>query len=211
MVSALTSYRKRPVYGDFPTWAEREFEELERVLASELTCYRWDDLSFPSQILRTGGASTEPSVDSDGTLIFAGTVNNQSIAVVAQLPHAWVDGTAIRPHVHLQFKTSASANTRWKLEYNTGSVNGNFMHALGTYTTLATVTVANPANVLKHVVASFGDLTMTGYKESAIIVWKISRLANTDALDTDTNACVLTEFDLHYQVGKSGTIGEYPT
>lgn len=173
--------------------------------------FRWDDLRFPAQGINPPGAASDPTRSTtNGLLYFSGTADNV-IAGVAQMPHAWAAGTTVVPHLHLIFPTSASANTRWKLEYNTGSVNGNFMHALGTYTTLATVTVANPANVLKHVIASFGDLTMTGHKESAIIVWKISRLANTDALDTDTNACVLTEFDLHYQVGKSGTIGEYPT
>jgi len=90
------------------------------------------------------------------------------------------------------------------------SISGDFANAIGTYTALATVTVANPASTVKHVVAALGDLAMTGHKESAIILWRVSRLASSDAADDDTNACLLLEFDLHFQIEKAGTVPEYP-
>jgi hypothetical protein len=87
---------------------------------------------------------------------------------------------------------------------------GDFTNASGTYTTLSTITVANPQNVNRHTVGSFDELPMVGFRESAIILWKVSRLANSDVLDTDGNDCLLLEFDIHYRVHKEGTVPEYP-
>lgn len=208
-MTARYFYRKRPVLTNFNDWVEREFEEVERVLANELTCYKWDDLSFPALAINPAGAAVPASVDNtDGTLIFSGTVDN-AIAIVAQMPHSWVDGTAIRPHIHLQFKTSANANTRWKLEWDIANVNGDF----GGFTAekSETVTMANPQNVNKHAIKAWSEIAMTGFKDSAIVKFKITRLANSDAADNDTNAANLVSFDVHYQRNAHGSFDEYPT
>jgi hypothetical protein len=109
----------------------------------------------------------------------------------------------------LQFKTAAaSANTRWKLEWDIASVNGNF----GVLTGSDTITVANPNNNVKHVIASFAEVSTTGMKDSAIVKWKVSRLAQSDAADNDTNGCNLLEFDIHYETDNpGGSIAEYPS
>lgn len=171
----------------------------------------WDDLRFPAQGINPAGAAAPPTVsNTTGMLEFAGNADNV-ISGIAQLPHAWKKGTAVRPHLHLRFPTSNTGkNTRWKFEYDVASVNDDFVNAYGTLTTLATITVANPANTKKHVIAGFGDLPTTGLRESACIMWKISRLAATDAADDDTNACALLEFDIHYQIEKAGTPLELP-
>jgi hypothetical protein len=188
-----------------PDW-QRWFHALSLQFA-----HRWEDLRFPAQGINPPGAVTDPAVDAaTGLLSFSGTLNN-AIAGVAQMPHAWTPGSLVRPHLHLRFPTSAAANTRWAFQYDIANVTGDFTNASGTYTTLATITVANPQNVNKHVVASFGDLAMTGFRESAVILWRIARLAATDGLDNDTNACLLIEFDIHYQVEKWGSVPEYPS
>lgn len=180
---------------------------------NDLTVYtpRWDDLRFPAQGINPSGAAADPGVDDDtGLLVFSGTLDN-TIAGVAQMPHTWQAGTAVHPHLHLRFPTSASANTRWSFGYDIANALEDFTNASGTYTALSTITVANPANVNKSVVAGFGDLDMTGFRESAIILWKISRLAFSDGVDDDTNDCLLMEFDIHFLSNKDGTLVEYPT
>jgi hypothetical protein len=185
---------------------ERWFADLMRTFL-----YRWDDLRFPAGGFNPTGSTAPPNVStSTGLLEFSGVADN-IIGGVAQMPHAWAPGTLIRPHIHLRFPTSAAANTRWRFDYDVASVNDNFVNASGTYTTLATITVANPQNVLKHVVAEFGDLPMTNQRESAVIIWKITRLAASDAADTDANVCELLEFDIHYQIAKFGTVSEFPS
>jgi len=170
----------------------------------------WTDLRMPSQGINPPGAASDPGVDDDtGLLVFSGLLDNVIVGA-AQMPHEWKPGSTVKPHIHLRFPTSATANTRWSLAYDIANNNGDFTNASGTYTALATVTVANPENVNRLVPADFGDLPMTGFRESAIILWKISRLANSDAADTDTNDCLLIEFDIHYQSEKAGTVLERP-
>ena len=169
----------------------------------------WDDLRFPAQGINPAGAATDPGVDDDtGTLVFSGTADNL-VAGVAQMPHSWAVGTLVRPHIHLRFPTSAAANTRWKFEYDMANRGEDFTNNSGTYTTLATITVANTQNVKRHTSSTFGDLAMTGFRASTIILWKISRLAASDAADDDTNDCLLMEFDFHYQTWRPGTVGEF--
>lgn len=171
----------------------------------------WEDLRMPASGINPPGAASDPTRDTTtGLLVFSGSADNV-IAGVAQMPHGWRPGTIVRPHLHLRFPTAdAGKNTRWKFEYDVASPSGDFTNNDGVFTTLATITVANPNNVKKHVLGAFGDLSMTGMKESSCVVWKISRLANTDAADDDTNACVLLEFDIHYQDEKAGTVPEIP-
>jgi hypothetical protein len=64
----------------------------------------WDDLRFPAQAINPAGAAEAPTVDQDeakfpGTLLFAGN-KDASISGIAQCPHAWSRGTALRPHIH---------------------------------------------------------------------------------------------------------------
>lgn len=170
----------------------------------------WDDLRFPATGFNPAGSTAPPSISTtSGLLSFSGTADN-IIAGVAQMPHNWKEGTAVYPHLHLRFPTSNSGkNTRWKLEYDVASVNGNFSFAEGTYTALTTITVANPANVNKHVIAAFSTIPMTSKLISACILWRLTRLAASDGADDDTNDCTLIEVDFHYQVDSLGSNAEY--
>ena len=187
----------------------RDFE-LARAIngMAEIT---WEDMRFPANAIDPVGSAAPATRDTTtGMLSFSGSSDN-TIAGIAQLPHAWLKGSVLRPHLHLVFPTSNTGkNTRWKFEYNIANPNENFGSAYGSYSALPVITVANPAATAKHVLASFADLTMTGYRESTVILWRISRLANSDAADDDTNAAILLEFDIHFQRGKSGTLTEIP-
>ena len=174
--------------------------------------YRWDDLRFPADGINPPGAASDPTRSTTtGLLEFSGIADNV-IAGVAQMPHAWAAGTPVHPHLHLRFTTSTAGavNTRWLFEYDIANVNDDFVNASGTYTTLSTMTVPNPHNVNKHVIAAWPALDMAGKRESAVILWRISRLAASDPLDDDGAACEMLEFDIHHQINKWGTIVEYP-
>jgi len=170
----------------------------------------WDDLRFPAQGINPPGAASDPGVDDDtGLLVFSGTLDNVMVGA-AQMPHTWRWGSPVYPHLHLRFPTSAAADTRWLFEYDVADIGEDFVNASGTYTSLATITVPNPQNVNKHVVAEFGALPMTGLEESAIILWKVTRLALSDGADTDTNDCLLIEFDIHFELGQPGSTVQFP-
>lgn len=179
--------------------------------SGQLDWYRWEDLRFPAQGINPAGSPSPAGVDTDtGALSFAGNQDNV-VGGIAQMPHGWRVGSTVKPHIHLRFPTSdAGKNTRWQFGYDMASAGGNFANAIGTYTSLAAITVANPASTTKHVAAALGGITMTGLKESAIILWRLTRLALSDAADDDTNACLLLEFDIHFQIEKTGTVSEFP-
>ena len=172
----------------------------------------WDDLRFEAGAIDPAGLVAAASRDtSTGMLSFAGNLDN-SIGGLAQFPHAWKSGTIIRPHIHLVFPTSNTwKNTRWKFEYNRSNVNADLENNYGTYSAMTAITVANPANAKKQVIASFGDLTMAGYIGSTCMLWKVTRLAQSDAADDDTNAAILLEFDIHFQINRHGSYSEIPT
>jgi len=44
---------------------------------------------------------------------------------------------------------------------------------------------------------------------SAVIMWRLSRLANSDAADNDTTTSVLLELDFHYRADAGGSVQEY--
>jgi hypothetical protein len=169
----------------------------------------WEDLRFPSAGINPPGAAADPTRSTTtGMLEFAGNADN-ILAGTAQMPHAWKEGSTISPHIHLWFPTSASANTRWKFEYDFATINGDFVNTYGTYTDGGTITVANPQSVKKHVLAGFTDIALTGCKISTQLVWKLSRLASSDAADNDTSVCVLLEFDIHYECDSAGSEQEF--
>lgn len=170
----------------------------------------WDDLRFPAQGINPPGAASDPTVSiTTGLLEFSGSANN-IICGVAQMPHSWARGTSVHPHLHLRFPTSQAANSRWKLEYDISDAQTPFVNNYGTYSDGGTITIENPQNVNREILSSFNPILMTNLKESAIVTWKISRLAASDGADTDTSAIVLLEFDIHYQNDKIGTSQEIP-
>lgn len=166
----------------------------------------WDDLRFPASGINPPGVISDPARNSaTGLLDFSGTADNR-IAGAAQLPHEWLQGSVISPHLHLLFPTSdAGKNSRWKLEYTLGNREGNFEAAYETYAHSETITVPNPANVLYHAEAPWSDIVMAGYRHSCMVLWRITRLANSDVLDDDTSAITLLEFDIHYQKDRMGS------
>jgi hypothetical protein len=170
----------------------------------------WDDmLTVGTGINPPGAPSDPPRSTTTGLLEFSGTQDNVIVGEW-QMSHQWKPGI-VKPHIHLRFPTSTATNTRWKFEYDVASVNGDFVNNSGTLTTLATITIANPENVKKHAVQGFGDIDLSTYKESTVILWRITRLASSDAADTYTGVVELLSLDLHYQKNKAGTEAEYPT
>lgn len=166
---------------------------------------RWEDLRFPSTGINPPGAASDPAKSTTtGLLEFSGTQDN-ILAGVAQMPHAWAEQTTVKPHFHARFPTSAAANSRWKFEFDKATPNGDFANDSGVYTTLATVTAANPQNVRRHALVPFGDLTMVGMLISTNILWKLTRLAASDAADNDTSVIELLDLDFHILLDASGS------
>src|SRR5574339_825311 len=80
----------------------------------------WEDLRFPANGINLPGSSADPTRDDvTGSLVFSATQDNV-IAGVAQMPHAWAPESTVSPHLHLICPNGGSGNMRWKFEYNRG-------------------------------------------------------------------------------------------
>lgn len=167
---------------------------------------RWEDLSFPASSIFAGpeveGAGSPPARDATtGALKFSG-IQDETLGGIAEMRHRWLPASIVRPHMHLLFPDGVG-NTRWLFEYDVANIGEDFA---GSYTAATTITVANPGNALRHVYASLGDIDMTGYEESCVILWKLSRLATSDAADDFEDVVHLLCLDFAYQVQKAGTV-----
>ena len=164
--------------------------------------HRWEDLRFPAQGIDVTGPTGPPSVSSeDGSLLFAAGADDQ-IAIIAQMPHSWDEGTPVVPHVHWSKSTSAAGTVAWKCEYTMANPGGTFpaFQTLSTVTeTVAGTPDGNTAN--QHLISTFGELDMTGMDISCIIKFKITRDVSEDTYGADAK---LLEFDIHYLNDRSG-------
>jgi hypothetical protein len=168
----------------------------------------WDDLRFASAALFVPGSGPPLSKDEDGALLLP---NNQDSVItgIAQIPHDWWKGRAMKPHVHYECMGDPgvlpAGNMVGKLEYQAADVNGSFS---GTWDT-SDVIIPLDGVLLKHNI--FGDpreLPLNNFSLSAIIKFRIWRMG-TDELDTYTGDWKLLEFDLHYERGQVGSGQEY--
>jgi hypothetical protein len=167
----------------------------------------WEDLRFPSQSIDPVGSTAPASRDNnDGTITFSASATN-IIAGVAQMPHNWLRGSAIRPHIHWCPTTTGSGNVYWRFEYEIV----NFGDAFTGYTTVNTLDAADGTSE-KHQIHNLysTEIAMTNFKESSIMKWRISRIGG-DGTDTYAAVARLLEFDIHYRVGKPGTESEIPS
>ncbi len=164
----------------------------------------WEDLSFQATGINPLGAADAASFDTTtypGTLLFVGNLANH-IAGVAQMPHAWAEGTAVRPHIHWT-KTVADPSglaVDWQMRFAVVNLN-SVVPAMSAYVP-GTLSVGDLTTAEKHNLTSFGDLAMTGCTVSACIVWELVRNGNTDAYNSSARLLAL---DFHYQRNTSGS------
>jgi hypothetical protein len=170
----------------------------------------WDDLRFPATGINPAGAVTDPSVDTvltsfPGTLLFSGTVENV-VSIIAQMPHGWLAGSDVHPHIHWSKPTGSASPVSWELYYR---IIGGPGTAPSAWSSAIPGTLVRGVQIVsnEHLISSFGGIYMGGLRESAILNLRLHRLGNTDLESNDVR---LYELDLHYQKSSHGSIPEYP-
>lgn len=181
-----------------------------RATVAEVLRYGWDDLRFPVQAINPIGAGTAPTLDEvltsfPGTLLFSGSAENV-IAGVAQMPHAWEAGSHIEPHIHWSKPVGSANAVAWEFYYRhmgfAGDVVGDWVGPIA-----GTISAGDPTASNSHIITGFGDVDMTGKRESSMLCWQIRRQGGTDA---DSGTARLFEFDIHYYSVKAGTATPVP-
>ena len=173
---------------------------------------RWDDLRFPAQAINPPGAVSDPDIESTTGLPLFDDSSTEVLVGVAQLPHAWLEESTIRPHIHWQ-KTSATSptgNVLWRFEYEL--VNNGAVAAMdyGTSVDSTEVVSGTPDDGAANrvLITTFGNISMRGMRISCFVLWKLSRIGG-DALDTQSGDARLLELDFHYIKDGRGSQQEF--
>lgn len=164
----------------------------------------WDDLRFPVAAINPVGQAAPPTLNVDnGLLEFSASATN-TVAIQVQLPHSWLEGSAIVPHVHWRKKTQGTGKVVWQLTYEFVNRGVAFTDSPTTLTA-DTPVGTDDGTALVHHLTSFGDVSMTGKQISCMGLLTISRIGG-DSEDTYAGVAQLLEFDIHYQQDSLGSI-----
>lgn len=187
-------------------WTQKEVEYLIDTLGGE----RWDDLRFPAQGINPPGAVADPDIETTTGLSLFDSAGTEILAGVAQLPHSWKEGSALKPHVHWQKTTSAAGNVLWRLEYevvNNGDVAAmTYSTVISSSTSIAELPDTNTANNL--LITTLPEISMINKRISCIVFWKLSRVGG-NAADTYGADARLVELDFHYLVDTKGSVEQF--
>lgn len=166
----------------------------------------WEDLRFPAAAIQLNPANTHPALDTEipGRSYRNGETDTQ--IVMMQLPHSWLEGSVLKPHVHWQKTTSAAGNVVWSLSYQWSSTGKVLEDAIVLSASVPTVSDQDTANL--HAFTPLGDISTAGRKISDMLLMKLSRLGS-DAADTYEATARLIEFDVHYQASTAGSRGVF--
>jgi hypothetical protein len=163
----------------------------------------WEDLRFPAAGINPPGAASDPSRDtSDGRLVFSASQTN-TIAIQAQMPHNWKEGSQIRPHIHWSPTSADTGDVLWKVEYKIANRGDVFP---GSFTPLEVLDAGSGVADM-HQIIGLGFIDMSGFEVSCMLLILLHRMG-ADGTDTYTGTAKLNEFDIHYQVDSLGSQAE---
>lgn len=205
--------------GDIANGNYTEFE-ADGTMAALGTARVWDDLRVPFNAVKIAGVrdpdfalfrNDEEQSPSVGVFIywFEPTTRNEEVFFAVQLPHNWVEGSAIIPHVHWTPKLHVpehplNQNVRWRLEWMWESIGGDFG-----LTSFVVASTHYPADSIlapgRHYMTAFPALTNNpARKISSMLICRLERDA-THADDTYEHDAGLFEIDFHYQIDTLGS------
>lgn len=193
-----------------PEKLEELVPQLRRILRThaEAINVAWDDLTFPASAINPAGSPAPATIDNvtyPGTLLFT-TTTDSHIAGVAQMPHAWKEGTSLYPHIHWT-KTVADGSglsIGWQFRSAVVSI-GAVIGAMSAWDN-GTLAYGDLTTAEKHNITSFTPVSMTGKTVSTMVIWELRRNVALDTYASDTR---LLAIDFHYQVDSFGSDTEY--
>lgn len=158
----------------------------------------WDDLRAPATAINPTGpvSAATPDATTPGLLFAAGQDN--LVHVIMQMPHSWLMGSAVYPHLHWEPATNNVGTVKWQLSYRWRNV-GDVSAAM-TNLTLLTVETSGTANKIRY--SAFDSIDGTTKGLSSILEFSLQRVGTAD---TFTGNARLIEFDIHYQLDSRGS------
>ena len=185
-------------------------------MINSLPVIRWDD----EKVAAIGLNPDSSRIDFDFTNGCVSFQNNarypdEPLCHPYQLPHKWLEGSEIRPHIHWGQQSINEPN--WLLAYKVIG-NGDAFTVETDYTNyIFRKKVSNAFTYTDGAlmqITQFGGIDMTGYKLSDLIAFVLFRDSlNTSGLFSGADPSSLDEllfyFDVHIQVSDWGSRQEY--
>lgn len=136
--------------------------------------------------------------------------NEAQVFFTIQMPHSWIEGTEVYPHIHWAPEDNAVGVVVWGLEYSWVEYDAATPLAFPS-TSIVTATsgsLGNDAN--KHMITSFGSITPSNSQDniSSILVVRLFR-NSSNASDTYTGGAFGLSFDLHIEKNTTGSRSEW--
>lgn len=178
----------------------------------------WDDYMIPGTAVKTtgnsppgllGGFAGNAALD---LYAFDGVNTLEQVFFTVQMPHAWKQGSTIKPHVHFSPTHTNGADTnervvRFSLEYTWTNINGTF-GASATLQLDSDPFAPNTSQWQHLLCKNATGIDGTGKTLSSMLVCRLYR-DPADAADTYPQDVAFLQFDIHYEIDSLGSEQEY--
>ena len=137
------------------------------------------------------------------TLFFAPGVIQEALLAM-QLPHGYLAGSDLKPHIHWSPSDDNTGDVVWGVEYT-------FINASAVFPDTTSLEATDTCDGgLKHQIVNLGTIPGIGSSNdtSSMLLARVYRKGD-DANDTYSGAAALLEFDIHYQSNRAGTVAEF--
>jgi len=132
-------------------------------------------------------------------------VNEEEVHFAVQIPHAFLEGSTIYPHVHWHPKQAPAADNRvvrWGFRYSWGNIDAIMPGGVTINADSENLMIAGSQN--KHILTSFPAIVGGGKTISSMLLCWLFR-NSSHANDTYTGDAGFLEFDIHVQLNSFGS------
>lgn len=169
---------------------------------------KWDDLRITLD--KGSSAATIKYISGNsGPQIwyFRDNSSDEAMSFTVQLPHTWVEGTTIYPHLHWLGESTASGNVVWNLEYtwaNYDAASPEVFPAITTSTVISSGSIVQNAHNISALTPSNAGIDSTGKLISSILICRLWRNSSNPS-DTYGDDAGLLFVDFHILVDGFGS------
>lgn len=173
---------------------------------------KWDDLRVTlDNGSNAAQINTIPGISGPQLWYFRNGQGLESMSFQVQLPHSWVEGTTIYPHLHwIPRGNNVAGNVEWNLDYSWANYDASTVQVFPAATT--STVVASPASgrlvqnghYITALTTGNAGIDGTGKKISSVLICRIWR--NSDnAADTYNEDAGVLFMDFHIQIDGFGS------
>jgi len=163
----------------------------------------YEDLRAPATAIKVPGIASDPVYDTARIGYSFLSNKTEILHLIMQIPHEYLEGSTIYPHIHWQPTSANAGNVRWAMDYKWTNIDA----VEDTNFTSLEVIFSSQSTLNKHLVSYFPAITGTGKTISSILSIKIYRTGGSGG-DTYPDTALLKEFDIHYKIDSFGSAQE---